>query len=184
MEGRKNHVDVGILSVIKFGRSGLYAWAAKSCVWESNLTNIVTISVEPWTLTACHRTSFGALVFHRHLFYSVLWTRGHASTEFKYNKTCFLCLKSRAKVAWEHLSYAIITFPIISKCSCLLKSITFPLKNHLNLGFRDESLDTSQGKTRLCPVVTSKLRGGTIILVGSTSSEEEKKKKNNHICCL
>lgn len=67
------------------------------------------------------------------------------------------------------------TFPIISKCSCLLKSIAFPLKNHLNLGFRDESLDTSHGRTRLWPVVTSKLRGGTVILVGSTLWKQEKR---------
>lgn len=66
------------------------------------------------------------------------------------------------------------TFPIISKCSCLLKSIAFPLENHLNLGFRDESLETSQGRTRLCPVVTSKLRGGTVILVGSTLKNRKK----------
>lgn len=56
--------------------------------------------------------------------------------------------------------------------------MAFPLKNHLKLGFWDESLDTSQGNTRLCPTVASKLKGGTIILVGSTALEEEKK---NHL---
>lgn len=52
--------------------------------------------------------------------------------------------------------------------------MAFPLKNHLKLGFSDESLDTSQGNTRLCPTVASKLKGGTIILVGSTALEKEK----------
>lgn len=73
------------------------------------------------------------------------------------------------------------TFPIISKCSCLLKSMAFPLKNHLNLGFRDESLETSQGRTRLCPAVTSKLRGGTVILVGSTL-KNRKEESHSAVC--
>lgn len=64
--------------------------------------------------------------------------------------------------------YIIHTPPIISKCSCLLKSMAFPLKNHLKTGVREESLDTSHGNTRLCPTVASKLKGGTTILVGST----------------
>lgn len=59
------------------------------------------------------------------------------------------------------------TPPIISKCSCLLKSIALPLKNHLKMGLRDESLDTSQGNTMLCPTLASKLKGGTMIFVGS-----------------
>lgn len=67
-----------------------------------------------------------------------------------------------------HPYYKVRTPPIISKCSCLLKSMAFPLKNHLKMGLGDESLDTSHGSTRLCPTVASKLKGGTVILVGST----------------
>lgn len=55
--------------------------------------------------------------------------------------------------------------------------MAFPLKNHLKLGFRDESLDTSQGNTRLWPAVASKLKGDTIILVGSSVLEEKKKSR-------
>lgn len=69
-------------------------------------------------------------------------------------------------------THIIHTAPILSKCSCLLKSMAFPLKNHLKFGFRDESLDTSQGNTRLCPTVASKLMGGTIILVSSEVLKE------------
>lgn len=44
------------------------------------------------------------------------------------------------------------------------------------MGLRDESLDTSHGNTRLCPTLASKLKGGTIILVGSTALWEEKRR--------
>lgn len=50
--------------------------------------------------------------------------------------------------------------------------MAFPLKNHLKMGLRDESLDTSHGSTRLCPTVASTLKGGTIILVGSMEKRE------------
>lgn len=53
--------------------------------------------------------------------------------------------------------------------------MAFPLKNHLKTGLRDESPETSQGNTRLCPTVASKLKGGIIILVGSMATQEEKK---------
>lgn len=188
MEGRKNHVDVGILSVIKFGRSGLCDWAAKSWVWESNLTitkhvcGAMDADSLWWSQLCCFGSSPASQICLLQCAVNMWSWRCHW---IEYDKMCFLCLKVRGKMILEHLSSAMNTFPIISKCSCLLKSIAFPLKNHLNLGFRDESLDTSQGKTRLCPVVTSKLRGGTIILVGSTSSKQEKKNKQKTItCCL
>lgn len=63
---------------------------------------------------------------------------------------------------------------MISKCSCLLKSMALPLKNHLKTGLRDESLDTSQGRTRLCPTLASELKGGTMTLVGSAAEQEIK----------
>lgn len=50
--------------------------------------------------------------------------------------------------------------------------MSLPLKNHLKMGVRVESLDTSHGKTMLSPTVASILKGGTVILVGSA------KKKN------
>lgn len=59
------------------------------------------------------------------------------------------------------------TVPIISRCSCLPKSMALPLKNHLKVGSRDGSQDTSQGSTRLWPTSASRLSGGAVILVGS-----------------
>lgn len=50
--------------------------------------------------------------------------------------------------------------------------MALPLKNHLKVGLSDESLDTSHGSTMLCPTVASKLKGGTMILVGSAAACE------------
>lgn len=59
------------------------------------------------------------------------------------------------------------TVPIISRCSCRPKLMALPLKNHLKVGSRDVSQDTSQGSTRLWPTLASRLSGGTVIMVGS-----------------
>lgn len=88
MEGRKNHVEAGILSVIKFGRLSFLCLGCQKLsgrlIWQT-----LNMFVEPWVLTACHGASFAALVplLHRRVFYSVLWTRGQKdATKFKYDK--------------------------------------------------------------------------------------------------
>ncbi len=76
----------------------------------------------------------------------------------------------------QHLNYndwQKRTPPIIPKWSCRVKSMSLPLKNHLKMGCRVESLDTSHGKTMLSPTVASILKGGTVILVGSAKKKED-----------